>query len=108
MSDRVTSTTSSPWNSPPAFVTVAVRVIPRAARDRLDGWRQGRLLVRTTAPPLQGRANDAVRALIADALGLAPSAVEVIRGAQTRDKLLRVRGRPQRDLLRALGHPDYV
>lgn len=108
MSDRVTSTTSSPWNSPTASVTFAVRVIPRAARDRLAGWRQGRLLVRTTAPPLEGRANEALCALIADALGVAPSAVQVIRGAWARDKVLRVRGLPRLDLLRALGHPNYV
>ena len=84
-----------------------MRVTVRSAHDRVEGWRDGRLIVRTTAPPLQGRANDAVRRLIADACGLAPSQVEVIRGERAREKTVRVRGLRRDDLLRALRHPDY-
>lgn len=108
MSDRATSTASSRWNSPTGSVTIAVRVHPRAAQDRLDGWREGHLLVRTTAPPVEGRANDAVCRLVASAAGVAPSRMQVIRGARARDKVLRVRGLPRGELLRRLGHPDYV
>jgi uncharacterized protein len=71
---------------------VRVRVQPRAARNEIMGWRAGALGVRVTAPPVEGRANAAVAALLAGALGLRPSAVQVVRGERGRDKWLRVAG----------------
>jgi len=68
-----------------------VRVQPGAARDEVLGWREDTLRVRVAAPPHEGRANQAVTRLLAAALGVAPSAVELVRGAAARDKLFRVR-----------------
>ena len=45
-----------------------------------------------TAPPVEGQANEAVRRLLARALGVAPSAITVVRGARGRDKVVRVEG----------------
>jgi uncharacterized protein len=73
-------------------VIVAVRVKPRASSARIEGERAGRLLVSVTAPPLEGRANDAVRKLLAKALGIAPTRVTVAGGERSRDKLLRIEG----------------
>jgi uncharacterized protein len=73
-------------------VIVAVRVRPRASSARIEGERAGRLLVSVTAPPLEGRANDAVRRLLAKALGVAPRRVSVAGGERSRDKLLRIEG----------------
>jgi hypothetical protein len=73
-------------------VSFSVRVQPRASRDELSGERAGALLVRLSAPPVEGAANAALRRLLARALGIAPSAVEILRGASRRDKLVRVRG----------------
>lgn len=75
-----------------AEARLAVRVQPRAPRDALGGWRQGRLVVRVMAPPQDGRANAAAVALVASALGLPASAVRVVAGARHRDKLLSIRG----------------
>ena len=72
--------------------TFRVRVQPRASREEILGWRQDVLRVAVTAPPVEGEANDAVRRLLARALGLAPSAVSVVRGERGRDKMIRVRG----------------
>lgn len=69
-----------------------VRVQPRASRDEVVGWREGVLSVRVTAPPVEGEANRAVAALLAQALGVRPSAVSVVRGERGRDKLVRVTG----------------
>jgi uncharacterized protein len=81
-----------------------VRVIPRAARDQLAGTREGRLLVRVTAPPLDGRANAAVCALVAKAAGVPKGAVSVVRGETTRDKRVRIEGvADERAVRRALG-----
>jgi uncharacterized protein len=79
-----------------------VRVTPRARRSELDGERDGALVVRVTAPPVDGRANVAACALVAKALGLAKSRVTIARGAGSRDKVLRVEGMTERELRHAL------
>jgi uncharacterized protein len=73
-------------------IEVPIRVQPRAGRDEIAGERAGRLLVRVTAPPLEGRANAAACALIAKAAGVPKSAVSVVRGEQARDKVVRIDG----------------
>jgi len=69
-----------------------VRVQPRASANAIDGMREGALVVRVTAPPADGRANDAVRKLIARRLRVGVTRVEIVRGAGARDKVLRVHG----------------
>jgi uncharacterized protein len=75
-----------------ASVTFPVRVRPRAGRDEIAGERSGALLVRLNAPPVEGAANAALCRLLARALDLAPSRVELLRGSTGRDKLVRVTG----------------
>jgi uncharacterized protein len=82
-------------------VDLEVRVIPRARRDELAGERDGRLLVRVTAPPLEGRANAAVCELIAKAAGVPKTSVAVIRGERSRDKLVRIAGNVDEARVRA-------
>lgn len=76
----------------PAGLTLRVRVQPRSARDALSGERAGALLVRLTAPPVEGRANEALARVLGRALGVAPSAVRVLHGLAARDKLVAVAG----------------
>jgi uncharacterized protein (TIGR00251 family) len=71
---------------------LAVRVQARARRDEIAGERGGMMLVRVTAPPVEGRANAAVCRLLAKRLGLAPGRVAVVRGASSRDKLVEIDG----------------
>ena len=71
---------------------IAVRVQPRARRDEVAGEREGTLLVRVTAPPVEGKANEAVRRLLAKRLGIAPGRVSVVRGASSRHKLVEIDG----------------
>jgi uncharacterized protein len=80
-----------------------VRVIPRAARDEITGERDGVLLMRVRAPPVDGKANAAVCRVVARALGVAPSRVEVERGAGAREKTLRIEGVDEAAARRALG-----
>ena len=72
--------------------TLGVRVQPRASRDAVLGWRDDVLRVAVTAPPVEGEANHALVRLLARALGVAPSAVSVVRGERGRDKVVRVAG----------------
>jgi uncharacterized protein len=67
------------------------------------GERAGAVVIRVTAPPVDGKANAALCELVARAAGVAPSAVRVLRGAGARDKVLRVDGVAEADLRRALG-----
>ena len=69
-----------------------VRVTPRAGRDEVVGWQGETLRVRLRAPPVEGQANEALRRLLADRLGVAPSSIELITGAAGRTKRLRVAG----------------
>jgi hypothetical protein len=71
---------------------VRLRVQPRASRDEIVGWQDDALRVRVTAPPVDGDANAAVRRVVARALGVAPSAVALVRGERSRDKVVRVAG----------------
>jgi uncharacterized protein YggU (UPF0235/DUF167 family) len=54
--------------------------------------RDGVLIARVSAPPVDGRANDALCRLVARALKLAPSRVAVIHGERSRTKVVRVQG----------------
>jgi uncharacterized protein (TIGR00251 family) len=69
-----------------------VRVQPRASRNEILDVRDARLRLRTTAPPTDGKANEAVIRLLAEHLGIAPSRISILRGSSRRDKQLRVRG----------------
>jgi uncharacterized protein (TIGR00251 family) len=86
--------------SDPAFlrrnvngVTVEVRVHPRARRSALESA-TGALKASVTAPPEDGKANDAVIALLAEEWRLPKSAFAVIKGAAARSKTLSVNGEP--------------
>jgi len=73
-------------------VRVAVKVVPRAARDEIVGWAGDRLRVRVTAAPEGGRANAALEALLAVTLGLPRSRVRVVAGHASPRKLVEVDG----------------
>jgi hypothetical protein len=73
-------------------VTFDVLVQPRASRAKLGPVHDGRLKVAVTAPPVDGEANAAVIETLAKALGVAKSAVEVVAGASSRRKTVRVAG----------------
>ena len=67
-----------------------VHVQPRAGRNEVVGWQGTALRVRVTAVPEAGQANQAVIDLLAAALGVPRSSVELVQGAKSRDKLVRV------------------
>ncbi|PYQ46408.1 MAG: DUF167 domain-containing protein [Acidobacteria bacterium] len=83
--------------------TLRVRVSPRASRDELAGERDGALVVRLTAPPVEGQANAALLRFLARRLGVAPSTLSVARGAKGRDKVLLVAGARADDVRASLG-----
>jgi len=71
---------------------LSVKAIPNASRDAVVGWMGGALKVKVRAPALDGRANESLRGLLAADLGLPVGAVEVVRGARSRLKVIEIRG----------------
>ncbi len=69
--------------------TFAVRVTPRAAFDALEAAGDA-IAIRVTAPPEAGRATAAAAGLLAEALGVAPGRLRLLRGAASREKLFRL------------------
>jgi uncharacterized protein (TIGR00251 family) len=73
-------------------VLIRVRVQPRASVAGVEGVHGDRLRLRVTAPPLEGAANAACIALLAKALGVRRSQVQLQAGDRSRDKLLHITG----------------
>ncbi len=82
----------------PEGALLPVRVQPRARRNEVVGWQGAALRVRVTAPPTDGRANQAVVELLAAVLGLPRASIALVSGAASRDKLLRVERHSLADL----------
>jgi len=76
----------------PEASEIRVRLTPRAGREQIAAAPDGAYAVRVTAPPVDGRANDALCRLIAKRAGVAPSRVAIVRGAKAREKVVRVEG----------------
>jgi uncharacterized protein len=77
---------------------IAIRLIPRARRNEIAGERAGRLLVRVTAPPVDEKANAALRRLLAARAEVPRSKVRIVAGARSRDKVVEIEGTVPRDL----------
>jgi hypothetical protein len=67
-----------------------LRVSAGASRSRILGIHGGALKLSVKAPPERGKANREVRALVAEALGLAASEVELVAGETSPDKVVRL------------------
>jgi hypothetical protein len=77
-----------------AGVTVEARVQPRARRPALELTAQGGLKIAVTSPPEDGKANEAVAALLAEAWRLPRTAFRVVRGIAARNKTIGITGEP--------------
>jgi uncharacterized protein YggU (UPF0235/DUF167 family) len=86
------------WSLTPEGVRIAVKVTPKARKTCLQGIVPSldgpRLRIAVSAPPEGGKANQAACAMLAAALGVARSSVQVIAGLSSRSKLLLVSGDP--------------
>jgi uncharacterized protein (TIGR00251 family) len=70
----------------------SVRVTPRASQDKIAGWEGDVLRVRVTAPPVEGRANEALLRLLARALDVPKSRLRLVGGQRQRNKVVAVEG----------------
>jgi uncharacterized protein len=73
-------------------VSFAIRVTPRACRDAIEGEHAGALRIRLTAPPVDDRANESLRHLLAGRLKVPLSAVRIVAGEKSRTKRVEISG----------------
>jgi uncharacterized protein (TIGR00251 family) len=73
-------------------VQLTVRVIPRAAKSATAGIRDGALVVRLNAPPVDGAANEALITLLSSALGISRRQITIVAGSHNRNKRLHISG----------------
>jgi uncharacterized protein (TIGR00251 family) len=107
---RAPKSSPTPRASDPAFAVIAVQAVPGASRSEVIGPHGDAIRIRIAAPPVDGRANAALVDAIAGWLGVPKSAVEVVGGAATRSKRLRIEGIgtdvARRRLLAQVTNPD--
>lgn len=78
--------------------TITVRVIPRASRSEVVGMIDGTLKVRIAAPPVDGAANAELAKILAKHFGVKRSAIEIVSGATSKTKRVRIGGAYCRNL----------
>jgi len=84
-------------------VLLEIRVIPRASKTTVGGSRDGRLVVRVTAPPVDGAANLSAVAALAQTLRLPRQAVRLVAGETSRNKVVEIAGLDPGEVRRRLG-----
>ena len=83
--------------------TVSVRVVPRSSKEGVAGFEGGVLRIRLNAPPVEGKANEALVRFLAKAVGVPRSRITLVKGEKGRNKIVRVDGITREALLAGLG-----
>ena len=81
-----------PLHETPAGISFAVKIQPRARRNAVVGELGDALKIALTAPPVDGRANEACVEFLADLLDLPRSSITIVSGQSSRNKVIRVAG----------------
>ncbi len=72
--------------------TFSVKVIPRASKHQIVGMEGDAIKIRLNAPPVEGKANEALVKFLAETLGVSRAQIEIVAGLTLRRKVVRVRG----------------
>ncbi len=83
---------------------LALRVVPRASRDVVVGYRMGAILVRVTAAPVDGAANEAVMRVLSKRLGIATRAIRIVGGSTSKSKVVEIDGLEVAEVWRRVGY----
>jgi uncharacterized protein (TIGR00251 family) len=81
---------------------ISLRVFPNAARNEVAGFTDGVLRVKIAAPPVEGKANKELIALLARKLGLSKGDLTIIKGYTSRNKVIVINGLSQEEITRRL------
>jgi len=80
--------------------TIKIYLQPKASKNEIVGPYRDGIKVRVTAPPVEGKANEALLRFLAKEWEISLSRIEMIRGHHSREKTLRISGDENRELLR--------
>jgi uncharacterized protein (TIGR00251 family) len=86
--------------------TLSVRVVPRSSKEGVAGFEGGVLRIRLNAPPVEGKANEALVRFLSKALGVSKGSISLVAGEKGRNKIVRVDGITREALLAALDLQD--
>jgi uncharacterized protein (TIGR00251 family) len=76
----------------PQGLTIQVRIVPNSSGNAVTMEKEDRLVIRLTAPPVEGKANKSLLRFLAKRLRVAPSSITILRGHTSRDKVLLISG----------------
>lgn len=82
--------------------TVSVRVVPRSSKEGVAGFEGGVVRIRLNAPPVEGKANEALVRFLSKALGVPKGRIALVAGGKGRNKIIRVDGITREALLAGL------
>ena len=82
--------------------TLRLRVHPSAGQNELAGFTDGVLQVRVAAPPVKGKANRELIAFLSQALGVSQSALNIVKGHTSRNKIIAIDGLSMEDIINRL------
>ena len=82
--------------------TLTVRIQPRASRNGVTRMEDGSFKIRLTAPPVDGAANEALVKFLSETLSISKSKVEIVSGHTGRQKIVRIGGVSEADVIRLL------
>jgi len=80
------------------MATLLVHVVPNAKENRVVGQHGDAIKIKLKARPIEGRANEALCRFLAERLGVPERSVSVLRGAKSRDKMIRIEGLGEDDV----------
>ena len=83
-------------------IILKVYLQPKSSKNEIIGSYRDGIKVKLTAPPVEGKANEALIRFLAKELGVSPSCIEIIRGQHSREKTLKISGNVDQDLVKKI------
>jgi hypothetical protein len=83
-------------------IILRVYLQPKASKNEIVGSYRDGIKVKITAPPVEGKANEALIRFLAKELGVSPSCIEITRGHHSREKTLKISGNMDQELVKKI------
>jgi len=83
-------------------IILKVYLQPKASKNEIVGSYRDGIKVKITAPPVEGKANEALIRFLAKELGVSPSCIEITRGHHSREKTLKISGNVDQELVKKI------
>lgn len=72
------------------FSIISVKIVPRSSKNQIVGWQGEVLKIKIKSPPVDGEANAELLRFLAEKLDIAKNKIEIIKGQNAKNKLLRI------------------